>query len=69
MLVAGALTLLSTVSAVPIAPTEEQQLAQISSQEDTEMLAQVDADLSVKSESLNQGLYFGKEEENLLAQA
>ena len=69
MLVAGALTLLTTVSAVPIAPTEEQQLAQISSQEDTEILAQVDADLSVKSESLNQGLYMGKEEENLLAQA
>ena len=44
-------------------------MAQIGSQGRTEMLAQVDADLSVKSESLNQGLYMGKEEENLLAQA
>ena len=48
---------------------EEKQLAQIGSQETTEMLAQVDADLSVKSESLNQGLYMGQEEQNLLAQA
>ena len=73
ILAAGALTLLSPVSAVPIEPfkasMEEKQLAQIGSQETTEMLAQVDADLSVKSESLNQGLYMGQEEQNLLAQA